>query len=75
LDFWNLDPGNQLFNVVVENDDVALRCTELLNRGKLGRVTFMPLNRLNATEVRSRGGTALVLSPDYLLRHNMCQPR
>ncbi|GAX82234.1 hypothetical protein CEUSTIGMA_g9662.t1 [Chlamydomonas eustigma] len=43
--------GNQLFNVVVENDDVALRCTELLNRGKLGRVTFMPLNRLNATEV------------------------
>ena len=35
----------------VENDDVALRLTAELNRGKCGRVSFMPLNRMNPPEV------------------------
>ena len=47
----SLLPGNSLFHVVVETDDVALRCTELLNRGRLGRVTFMPLNQLRPPHV------------------------
>jgi hypothetical protein len=36
----------------VENDDVALRLTAELNRGKCGRVSFMPLNRMNPPEVK-----------------------
>ena len=32
---------------------MALRCTDLLNRGRLGRVTFMPLNTLRPQHVRS----------------------
>lgn len=47
---WNLNnafmqrsAGNRLFNVVVENADVAQRCIELLTRNKLGRLTFLPL--------------------------------
>ncbi|KAG1671785.1 hypothetical protein FOA52_000162 [Chlamydomonas sp. UWO 241] len=43
--------GNSLFHVVVESDDVALRCTELLNRTKAGRVTFMPLNTLQPKDM------------------------
>lgn len=38
--------GNSLFHVVVETDEVATRLTELLNKGKCGRASFMPLNRL-----------------------------
>uniref|UniRef100_A0A7S3VMZ6 Structural maintenance of chromosomes protein n=1 Tax=Dunaliella tertiolecta TaxID=3047 RepID=A0A7S3VMZ6_DUNTE len=41
--------GNQLFHVVVDSADVALRCTELLQRAKAGRVTFMPLDTLHPT--------------------------
>ena len=38
--------GNQLFQVVVDNDDVAARLLTELQRANAGRVTFMPLNRL-----------------------------
>ena len=38
--------GNQLFQVVVDDDDVAARLLTELQRANAGRVTFMPLNRL-----------------------------
>lgn len=39
-------PGNHLFDVLVENDEVAARFIEGLRRYNLGRATFVPLNRL-----------------------------
>ena len=44
--------GNQLFHVVVDNDDVATRITALLTEQKAGRVTFIPLNRINPQPVQ-----------------------
>ncbi|KAL0244946.1 hypothetical protein GEMRC1_009026 [Eukaryota sp. GEM-RC1] len=38
---------NQLFHVVVENEDVAATCIQLLQRAKKGRVTFIPLSALS----------------------------
>jgi structural maintenance of chromosome 3 (chondroitin sulfate proteoglycan 6) len=38
--------GNSLFHIVVEDDAVATRLTELLIKERCGRATFMPLNRL-----------------------------
>lgn len=43
--------GNSLFNVVVATDEVASQITQHLLRGKLGRVTFLPLNRLTEEPV------------------------
>ena len=37
---------NALFHVIVDNDATAARLMQRLEKGKLGRVTFMPLNRL-----------------------------
>ena len=37
---------NQLFHIVVDNDEVASKIIEYLNKDKAGRVTFLPLNRL-----------------------------
>ena len=51
-----IPPGNSLFHVVVESDDVAMRCSELLVQYKLGRVSFMPLNTLNPSEVGASSG-------------------
>ena len=44
--------GNQLFHVVVDNDDVATRITALLTQEKAGRVTFIPLNSINPQPVQ-----------------------
>ena len=38
--------GNSLFHYVVDNDETATQILERLNKDRLGRVTFMPLNRL-----------------------------
>ncbi|KAK9764937.1 Structural maintenance of chromosomes protein 3 [Basidiobolus ranarum] len=38
--------GGSLFHVVVDTDDTATKVLEALNRERVGRVTFMPLNRL-----------------------------
>lgn len=38
--------GNQLFQIVVDNDDIAARLMKELQKANAGRVTFMPLNRL-----------------------------
>lgn len=43
--------GNQLFQVVVDNDETASKIIGYMNRGKLGRANFMPLNRLHTQEV------------------------
>ncbi|KAJ2555004.1 Structural maintenance of chromosomes protein 3 [Coemansia sp. RSA 1933] len=39
--------GSSLFHIVVDSDDTASRIMEELNKKKLGRLTFMPLNRLH----------------------------
>ncbi len=43
--------GNQLFHVVVDTDTVATRIVEVLTRDRMGRATFMPLNRINPSDV------------------------
>lgn len=55
--------GNQLFHIVVDNDTVATHIVEILNKGKLGRATFMPLNRMSSPEVSypDRGSEAVPL--------------
>ena len=40
--------GNSLFHVVVDNDDTGAKVLDVLNRERLGRVTFVPLNRMKA---------------------------
>ena len=48
--------GNRLRYVVVENEDTAKRCIDLLKQYDLGRLTFIPLNKIRAKR------------PDYLPR-------
>lgn len=43
--------GNSLFHVVVDNDNTASMIMEELNRNKSGRVTFIPLNRIDVPVV------------------------
>eukprot|EP01138_Halocafeteria_seosinensis_P013927 gb/GECG01014222.1/.p1 GENE.gb/GECG01014222.1/~~gb/GECG01014222.1/.p1 ORF type:complete len:1235 (+),score=285.92 gb/GECG01014222.1/:1-3705(+) len=42
---------NQLWNVVVDDEEVAATCINHLSKKKAGRVTFMPLSQLKAPQV------------------------
>lgn len=39
--------GNSIFNVIVDTDVTAAKLMTLLEKRRQGRVTFMPLNRLD----------------------------
>lgn len=41
-----------LFHIVVDTDETASRILEVMVREQLGRVTFMPLNRLRPPTVK-----------------------
>lgn len=43
---------NSLFHVIVDNDQTAARLLTRLEDGKLGRVTFLPLNQLRIDHVK-----------------------
>eukprot|EP00892_Ulva_mutabilis_P006487 jgi/Ulvmu1/420/UM001_0427.1 len=43
--------GNRLFQIVVEDEDVATTCIEMLKRTNKGRLTFLPLSRLQPSVV------------------------
>ncbi|KAL9099203.1 MAG: hypothetical protein Q9163_005268, partial [Psora crenata] len=43
--------GQSLFHYVVDNDDTATKVIEILQKEKLGRLTFIPLNRVNPKKV------------------------
>ncbi len=40
--------GNRLWAVVVESDEVAVKCINYLKENRLGTVTFFPLNRVSS---------------------------
>ncbi|PNH05003.1 Structural maintenance of chromosomes protein 3 [Tetrabaena socialis] len=66
--------GNHLFDVLVDNDEVAARLIQGLHSRNLGRATFVPLNRLGGmpdAEPPSQFGTDVV----PLLRKVQSDPR
>lgn len=63
--------GNSLFNVVVDNDETAAKLMKKLEERNLGRVCFMPLNRLRVRDVHYPNSEDVV----PLLEHAMTYPR
>jgi len=39
--------GNRMENIVVENENTAIKCINLLKAGRIGRATFLPSNKIN----------------------------
>ncbi|KAI7830862.1 chromosome segregation protein sudA [Kickxella alabastrina] len=49
--------GASLFHIVVDTDETATKVLNELNRQKLGRLTFMPLNRLHPSPATYPGAS------------------
>lgn len=57
--------GSRLNSIVVDNDETAERCLEILKREKAGRLTFLPLNKM--AQGRPRGKAIMVRgNPDCI---------
>ena len=53
----NVAAGNRMQSIVVDDDEVAARCIDHLKKNKLGRATFLPLNKM--LDGRPRGKAIL----------------
>lgn len=55
--------GPSMFHVVVDTDETASKLIDVMNKERLGRVTFMPLNRLQpkALDFRDTGDAIAML--------------
>lgn len=57
--------GSRLNSIVVDNDETAEKCLEILKRDKAGRLTFLPLNKM--AQGRPRGKAIMVRgNPDCI---------
>ncbi len=57
--------GGAMNSVVVENDEVAAECIGWLRQNKIGRATFLPLNKLQ--DKRSSGKSLMVSRQDGVM--------
>lgn len=53
----NVAAGHRMQSIVVDNDEVAAQCIDHLKKNKLGRATFLPLNKM--LDGRPRGKAIL----------------
>ncbi|MFH1835192.1 MAG: chromosome segregation protein SMC [Methanobacteriota archaeon] len=58
--------GGRLQNIVVEDVDVAGKCIDYLKKKKVGRATFLPLNKLNVNVSDKVPSQALGLATDFI---------
>ena len=45
--------GNHLNDIIVENDEIASYCIDYLKREKIGRATFLPLNKIKPRKIKA----------------------
>lgn len=68
--------GARLANLVVESDRVASQAIELLKQKRAGRVTFLPLNKINPPRFNPDGTLRHARGfVDYALNLIDCEPR
>jgi len=57
--------GSRMNDIVVDNDAIAEECINFLKRNKIGRATFLPLNKLKMYD-KSREARALLGKPGVI---------
>lgn len=58
--------GERMQNIVVENVDVAGKCIDYLRKKEVGRATFLPMDRINATVDEKPPNEAIGFARDFI---------
>ncbi len=52
--------GNRANYIVVDNDEVAAKCINFLKNGRIGRASFLPLNKIQRTDFKITKGDGVI---------------
>ncbi len=52
--------GSRKRYIVVDNEDTALKCVEYLKRNRIGRATFLPLNKIHGPILKPMRGKGII---------------
>ncbi|MEM5791142.1 MAG: AAA family ATPase, partial [Candidatus Aenigmatarchaeota archaeon] len=61
--------GSHSHDIVVENDEIAKYCIEFLKREKIGRATFIPLNKIRTGEIRFEKRSGIIGKASDLVKY------
>ena len=67
--------GGRIHDIVVKSDDVAEKCINLLKKERMGRATFLPLNKIRYREVGKVSGQGIIgFAIDLIKYDNRYEP-
>ncbi len=58
--------GGRMFNLVVDDEEVAAKCIEHLRSKRIGRATFLPLNKISAETGKEKPDGVIGFAKDFI---------
>ncbi|MBN2014025.1 MAG: chromosome segregation protein SMC [Candidatus Altiarchaeota archaeon] len=66
--------GGRMYDVLVENEDTAIKCIKYLREKKIGRATFLPLNRITFRRQDKAPKGAIGFARDFITTNARFKP-
>ena len=66
--------GGRMYNIVVENEDTAIKCINYLRKKRIGRATFLPLNRIKFRRMHRPPRGSIGFARDFITTNAKYKP-
>jgi len=66
--------GGRMYNVVVENENAAIKCINYLRKKRIGRATFLPLNKIKFRRIDKPPKGSIGFARDFITTNKIHQP-
>lgn len=66
--------GGRMYDIVVENEDVAIKCINYLREKKVGRATFLPLNKIRFKKLDKAPKGSIGFARDFITTNDKFRP-
>ena len=66
--------GGRMYNIVVENEDTAIKCINYLRKKRIGRATFLPLNKICFRRINRPPRGSIGFARDFITTTGKYQP-
>lgn len=66
--------GGRMYDIVVDNEDSAIKCINYLREKKIGRATFLPLNKIGFKRISKPPGGSIGFARDFITTNDIYKP-
>jgi chromosome segregation protein len=66
--------GTRMYNIVVENEDSAIKCIKYLREKRIGSATFLPLNKIGFSKVKKPPRDSIGFARDFITTNDKYKP-